>query len=235
MSGQPTSGPEAKPASNGSQRLTRRDGYGRRAVMLGAAAATAGAAVSLAGGTGVAEADTGGAVLLGQRNDATATTEIITSSGNGLDARTSDPGQSGIVGLDTGVAPTSHGVFGSSGSGTGVYGTGGKYGVHGIGTGAANAGVYGQLGSGPIDIWPAGVVGGGGGKNWGVSGSSDQGIGVLAISTKGTALSVAGPASFSTSGVATVTSGATEVTVSAQGVTAGSIVLATPQQAQPGV
>jgi hypothetical protein len=69
----------------------------------------------------------------------------------------------------------------------------------------------------------------------GVTGASATGIGVEASSTSGVALSVLGKVKFSRSGVATVAAGKKTVKVTLAGVTASSLVLATPQKAETGV
>lgn len=61
-------------------------------------------------------------VLLNQTNSATATTEVSTSAGNGLEGNTTADGQAGVEGSDT--SPTGgYGVRGDSDQGIGVYGT----------------------------------------------------------------------------------------------------------------
>ena len=98
--------------------------YGRQALMLGAAAAGAGIALGLVGGAKPADASNGGSVLLGRTNTASDSTIINTRAIDGLQVSTT--GDSG-----------SHGVLGTSTSGTGVEGqtTGdGQSGVSGIDT-----------------------------------------------------------------------------------------------------
>jgi hypothetical protein len=75
--------------------------YGRRALMLGAAAAGAGAAISLVAGAEPAAAADGSAVLLGESNTASATTTTTTKTGDGLKGQTSTEGGSGVYGNDT--------------------------------------------------------------------------------------------------------------------------------------
>jgi hypothetical protein len=127
--------------------------------MLGAAAAGAGAAVSLGAGTDKADAATGGSVILGESNTATATTEVTTTEGDGLRGSTSQTGQNGVEGNDTSGGGGGNGVRGTSELGTGVYGT-----ITGDSTG--QSGVYGDDGS----------TGSGGG--YGVYGTSNSGTGV---------------------------------------------------------
>lgn len=69
----------------------------------------------------------------------------------------------------------------------------------------------------------------------GVTGTSATGTGVKASTTSGVALSVVGKVTFSRSGVATVPAGKKAVKVTLAGVTASSLVLATPQKAETGV
>jgi len=64
----------------------------------------------------------------------------------------------------------------------------------------------------------------------GVFGDTANGTGVLARSTKGTALDVRGKAKFSGSGLVTVAAGAASKKVTLAGVTSASMILATAQQ-----
>jgi hypothetical protein len=63
-----------------------------------------------------------------------------------------------------------------------------------------------------------------------IVGSSNNGIGVQASTTNGTAFQVVGKAVFSRSGIATVNSGSKSVQVTLSGVTVFSMILATVQQ-----
>jgi hypothetical protein len=207
---------------------------GRRALILGAAAAGAGAAVSLAGGMDRANAANGDPVELGESNFATATTSVTNRHGTALGAHTPS-GLSALTGSNTclsrggggaGVTGSSVdgiGVVGTSDNQAGVLGSGvigvsaqGAYGV--VGESEEGVGVYGSSNSGP------GVLGVGG-----------PGAGVLAYNSKGTALQVMGKAEFSTCGVATVKKNTKAVTVTLAGVTTSNIVLATMQQLQHGI
>ncbi len=76
----------------------------------------------------------------------------------------------------------------------------------------------------------AGVAGTGSHGATGVSGESDFGVGVRAVSKAGAALEVNGKVTFSRSGVATVPSHAKSVKVELDGVSKDSMVLATIQQ-----
>lgn len=208
--------------------------FGRRALMLGAAATGAGMAASVAGG-GTAEAAPGKqpAVLLGKSNAAHATTQVTTRTGDGLKGQTFAKGHSGVVGFDTSTASGGHGLYGHSINGSGVLGisqhgngvtgltsTVGESGVAGIDqTATAGAhGVFGQSDHGDA-----------------VHATSLHGTALLGQSTHGLALHVQGKAKFGHSGVATVAGGHTSVTVSVPGISASDIVLATIQQPQPGI
>jgi hypothetical protein len=104
------------------------------------------------------------------------------------------------------------GVLGESDVQDGVTGTGARNGVYGYTSNDGASGVYGQnLGAGN-----------------GVAGRADDGVGVLAASTHGIALSVSGKASFKRSGIATIAAGKTTKTVSAR-LTSSSFILATVQ------
>jgi hypothetical protein len=207
---------------------------GRRAVMLGAAAAGAGVAASLAGG-GLAEAapDAGGAVQLGKSNSAKATTQVITKAGDGLKGQTSATNHSGVVGFDTSTGTGGHGVYGNSVHGDGVLGISAhKTGVVGQGSTVNQSGVAG------VDVTP--TTGG-----HGVFGQSQHGDAVFATSSNGVALRgqsahglalhVEGKAKFAHSGTVTVPSGHKTAHVSVPGMTASNIVLATIQNPQDGI
>lgn len=208
---------------------------GRRALLLGAAAAGAGAAVSLAGGADPADAANGNPVELGQRNFATATTWVINHHGSALTAQT--PGvQSALTGINTLVSMYGGGagVTGSAVDGIGV-----------VGTSSNAAGVYGSgaLGVSGSSTYGPGVVGesdgygvlGQANSGIGVYGFSGSGPGVVAQSLDGIALQVVGQAEFSTCGVATVKKNTKAITVTFPGVTTASIVLATMQELQSGI
>jgi hypothetical protein len=176
MSDQARPADEMKPGTDESSApsAVHRD---RRALMLGAAAAGAGVAASLAGG-GLAEAapDAGGAVQLGKSNSAKATTQVITKAGDGLKGQTSATNHSGIVGSDTSSGTGGHGVYGNSVHGDGVLGVSAhKTGVVGQGSTAGQSGVAG------ID---ASTKTGG----HGVFGQSQHGDAVFATSLNGVAL-----------------------------------------------
>jgi hypothetical protein len=107
---------------------------GRRRLMLGAAAAGAGAAVGLVAGAAPASAApnaNGGAVKLGESNKATTNTSVTTTAENGLQGISSaGGGYAGVNGINntsgcSGVLGTSTnglGVAGSSTNGVGVSG-----------------------------------------------------------------------------------------------------------------
>jgi hypothetical protein len=121
---------------------------GRRALVLGAAAAGAGMAASLVVGNGPAEAENNSPVLLGDANTATATTSITNNAGGAFDATTSaNGGHSAVHGNDT-SAKGGYGVAGSSANGTGVSGMS-TYGpgVYGTTSGNGQAGVAGVDGA----------------------------------------------------------------------------------------
>jgi hypothetical protein len=236
-------------------------------MMLGAAAAGAGAAASLVGG-GLAEAAPDAAtVQLGKANKAGPTTSISSSDGTGIEGRTSKKGNAGVTGFDDTdkAGANGYGVYGRSNYGPGLLGisehrdgvvgntyTSGYSGVAGLDFAKTNGahGVYGQSNNGHgvfgISFNATGVVGQGntsgqsgvagidmaksGGR--GVYGQSTHGTAVYAGSETGTALHVAGKATFSTSGIAHVPSGSDSVSVSIKGVTTASIVLATIQDPQ---
>ena len=205
---------------------TEQDGvttrYGRRALMLGAAAAGAGITVGLVAGAKPAGATNGQAVVLGQNgsnaNTATSTTQINTMSGDGLQAnttgdadshgilgtatagtgvqgQTTGDNQSGVSGIDTSTNG-GYGVYGRSTSGYGVYGE--TQGDNGYGVYANDASQGGATALHGTST-RGNAVAGFSGKGNGVVGLSTEGYGVAAISEEGIGLVAAG-----TSGVLAV-------------------------------
>lgn len=145
--------------------------FGRRAVIMSAAAAGAGVTAGLVAGAQPALAANGDPTLLGETNSATATTAIKTTTGIGLEATASQNGQTGVAGVD-GSTGGGLGVLGASTAGIGVKGTtkaNGKNGVLGVDNSAGGgAGVSGSSLQGN-----------------GVSGSANGGVGVLGTSKLG--------------------------------------------------
>jgi hypothetical protein len=208
--------------------------FGRRALMLGAAATGAGVAASLAGGAGAEAAPDGsGAVQLGKNNSTHSTTQVITRGGSGLKGQTYASGQSGVVGFDTSTASGGHGVYGHSIHGFGILGISEhSSGIVGQNTTAGQSGVAG------IDMTPGsgghGVFGQSS-KGDAVYCTSENGNALHCSSSKGNALFVEGKAKFSNSGVTDVPAHKKTLTISNGTVTPGSIVLATIQKPQSGV
>lgn len=95
--------------------------YGRRALMLGAAATGAGVAASLVGG-GLAEAapDRAGPVLLGQSNVTSGTTIVTSHGGSGLAGQAAGEREAGVKGYDTSSTRKGYGVYGHSVNGIAV-------------------------------------------------------------------------------------------------------------------
>jgi hypothetical protein len=164
--------------------------------MLGAAAAGAGAAVSLVAGAEPASAADGNPVLIGESNTAKATTSVTTKKGNGIEGSTSDTAGSGVYGVNTSTGGQySYGVYGTSQYGAGVYGacvdgagvlgfingaTFDQAAVHGIDESTGEGGGNGVWGS---SLNGTGVLGTG--SDFGVIGSSTHGKGVFGESTYG--------------------------------------------------
>lgn len=154
--------------------------YGRRALMLGAAAGGAGVAASVAGG-GLASAapDSGPVVKLGTSNKTAKTTEISSSSGTGLFGRTAKKGQAGLTGFDDTTSKADHGfgVWGHSNFGAGVFGSSSHFcGVIGNNNSAGQSGVRG------LDFSSSAAANG-------VYGQSNDGDGVLGFSYHGNGVS----------------------------------------------
>ena len=178
--------------------------FGRRAIMLGAAAAGAGIATALVAAEPVS-ATNGNPVKLGDSNSATSSTVVSTTAGTGLQGEASTNGQSGVSGIDT-SPDGGHGTYGRSTNGTGAYGvttgeTTGQSGVYGVddssdggygvrgsstwgygayGVSVHGTGVYGQT-SETLQCGVAGVDDSSGG--FGVQGTSANGWGVHGLIT----------------------------------------------------
>ena len=199
-------------------------------IRLGAAGAVAAlAALIVALSAPQAVATQGQPVIAGQNNTATAETWIWnTALTNGCGFA----GSYALVvcgGTYSEAAGTGVGVIGAGRAfgGTGVRGDGpdGGTGVKGSNAGTTGIGVHGQTGG-----TGSGVYGQATGTGVGVYGDTVNGTGVVARSTNGTALSVAGKATFSRSGTIVVPAGTSARTVTLAGVTTASMVLATSQQ-----
>ena len=167
--------------------------------------------------------------------------------GYGISGVTASVSGAGVIGENpaggVGVLGNSAGGVGvsgiASGGGTGVAGAGGPNGGDGV-SGISNTGngVSGFSDTGPgvfgVNSGPsAAVIGANSGSGIGVKGECTAGIGVLAQGA--TALSVAGRAVFSHSGVLTIAAGKSSATKTRVALTPASLVLATAQQDQPGV
>lgn len=94
---------------------------GRRDLFKMAGVGVLGATVAGLLDASPAGAANGDSVLFGQSNSATATTEVDTTTGDGLHGTTTADGASGVAGIDTSDGG-GHGVFGDSANGIGVYG-----------------------------------------------------------------------------------------------------------------
>lgn len=186
--------------------------HSRRRVVIGGLGALATGLAALVGRSSPASAADGDAMLLGESN--TASTRTF------LDAT----GTSGLIGIQCNVTGTgSLGLMGGTAGGIGVQGS--DYGDNPPGVG--------------LGVYASSTVGDGakaqGGRNgiWGIGGT---GPGVLAENAgTGPALQVEGTALFSRSGVATVKAGDKSVTVGVEGLSASSLVLATPQRHEDSV
>jgi hypothetical protein len=162
------------------------------------------------------------------------------ATGIGVQGATSN-GQSAVAGVDSSGGSGGTGVLGTSTDGTGVSGTSTNgTGVQGVTYSEVASGVAGLDFSG----YSTGVTGtstngtgvsGTSTNGNGLTGTSTNGTGVYAASTGGVALVVSGPATFSMSGVVTIPPGETFATISVNGVTPTSLVLATVQKLEIGV
>ncbi len=115
------------PDGEGPRRSGPDGAFGRRALVMGAAAGV-GVAAGLVAASEPASATENTAVLAGETNTATSTTEVITTSGSGLlgvcDA--SSGLLSGFRGGTVGDSLDAYGVIGASGESTGVLGKSGS-------------------------------------------------------------------------------------------------------------
>jgi hypothetical protein len=113
------------------------------------------------------EAATGGNFILGQANTASATTQVSTTSGRGLEGDTSDAGASGVFGQATATTGTPAGVYGTASAdlGTGVWGVGA------LTVTSNSTGVYGD---GDVGVQGFGSIG--------TMGTSDAGTGLYGFS-----------------------------------------------------
>jgi hypothetical protein len=97
--------------------------YGRRALILGAAATGAGLAADLvAGGTADAAPDAS-SVLLGKLNFTHGSTVVSSKGGTGLSGRTVAKGEAGVSGFDNRPTGGAMGLYGKSIHGTGILGS----------------------------------------------------------------------------------------------------------------
>jgi hypothetical protein len=193
-------------------------------------------------GVPVSRANTDDPVIAGQTSYAGARTQIVSGSGDGLDASTTEQNAlyAGLSGYNAGSGA---GVVGAGASGYGVEGltqtgsagvfgvnSGRGNGIEGLGTGAN--GVYGHSNSPTA----SGVYGENlSGAGYGVAGrvAGGRGVAVLAndASGSGVALRTTGKLQLlRRSGIATVSAGHSTKRVPLAGVTAKSMVIATVQQ-----
>jgi hypothetical protein len=204
--------------------------YGRRALIIGTAAAGAGLAANVvAGGAAVAAPDSpvpdssgpdssapdsSRPVLLGKLNSASGSTVVGSVHANGLEGHTHTKGASGVAGIDFSKAAGANGVYGQTYHGFGVFGIG-IGGGDGVG---GHSNTSGHSAVSAVDSAPGG------------------GTALLGQSAHGLALHAEGKVKFSTrSGVAIVPAGDRTATIGVSGLTPSSKVFATIQQAQSGI
>ena len=199
----------------------------RRGVLISAAAALGGVAAAALGRPFTARATQGSAVLAGVSGQtATSTTEVTTSSGDGLDGTTSSATGIGVVGYNSSTTGETFGVWGrqtSHNDGSAVYGQAddGGTGVFGLSSGIyvaspSKTGVYGRTTHADANAR-------------GVWGESDAGSGLYGKTSTGYALQTVGRLNIGTSGVASIAAGTTtKVVAPGVDVSTGSFVLLTP-------
>ncbi len=189
--------------------------FGRRGLIFGAAAASAGMAADLvAGGSAQAAPDASKPVLLGQQNVTSGATSVGSSNSNGLEGHTHTVNKSGVAGIDFSKVGGANGVYGQTNHGRGVYGIG-IGGGHGV-VGHSNTSGFNAVFA--VDSAPSG------------------GCALLGQSKNGLALHTEGKVKMgSASGVTTVPAGQRTARVQVPGMSASNMVFATIQQAQHGV
>jgi hypothetical protein len=189
--------------------------YGRRALIVGAAAASAGLAADMvAGGSAEAAPDSAKPVLLGKQNITSGATSVGSTNSNGLEGHTHTTNKAGVAGLDFNPKHGSHGVYGQTNHGNGVFGIA-------LGAGDGVGAHSNASGSNALHA---------------VDSASSGGTAMLGQSQHGLALHAEGKVKMSTaSGVTTVASGQRSSNVRVPGMSATSMVFATIQQAQNGV
>jgi hypothetical protein len=189
--------------------------HGRRALMLGAAAASAGLAAELVtGGTAEAAPQASKPVLLGKQNITSGATSVGSTNSNGLEGHTHTTNKAGVAGLDFNPKHGSHGVYGQTNHGNGVFGIA-------LGAGDGVGAHSNASGSNALHA---------------VDSAKSGGTAMLGQSAHGLALHAEGKVKMSTaSGAATVPSGQRISTIGVAGMSASCKVFATIQQAQDGV
>lgn len=224
----------------------------RRVLLTGAAAALGVVTAETLGSAAPAQATQGSAVLEGADNTGATRRTAVFTTGNNEWGTLADPNTSGNGSVGVYGHGQDHGVYGDAGpGGSGLAGTGGEdsgIGVFGIGGVPEGTGVVG-IGGNSATVGGTGVFGNGTGSSPGVSGTGGSGggdgvvgvaggtgSGVLAQNTgAGPALTVEGPALFSTAGVLTVSAGKSSVTKTGVTLTGSSLIFATLQQNHSGV
>jgi hypothetical protein len=189
--------------------------YGRRALIIGTAAAGAGLAADLvAGGQAQAAPDSSHPVLLGKINLTSGSTVVGSKNSNGLEGHTHTDAKAGVAGIDFSKTKGANGVYGQTNHGNGVFGIGidGGNGVGGHSNTSGHSAIVG------VDSAPSG------------------GTALLGQSSHGLALHAEGKVKFSkSSGVTIVPGGQRSATIQVGGMTTSCKVFATIQQPQSGV
>jgi hypothetical protein len=188
----------------------------RRTVLAAAVGAAAATAASALGRPGPVEAHDADDVRLGGFNTAFGITTIWHQNGSAFKAETI--GGTGVWGASAAF----RGVYGSSGTGTGVIGEGGAFGVEGVS--GDPSGIGGRFWTTASSGQTVGVLG---------RSASPSGFGVLAKNTAGgTGLQVDGKARFRRSGKTAIGAGHASKRVYLAGVAANSLVFAVLAQSR---
>lgn len=210
----------------------------RRTLLAGALGGVAGLVATALGRIQPAEAANGQAVTVGGTFSGTSPTSITNSAGDGIIARNTSTGASGLFAHATATTGATFGVFGRSDSTAGVgvgganyQGTGTTRGVKGEAASPSGYGVDGiaSAGTGVRGITSSGV---------GVRGEASSGVAVRAFasSASGTALWATGRVAFSRSGRASIPKNQSYVDVTVVGGLASSAnILALLQASRSGV
>ena len=168
----------------------------------------------MTGGSAEAAPEASKPVLLGKQNVTSGATSVGSTNSNGLEGHTHTTNKAGVAGIDFNPKHGSHGVYGQTNHGNGVFGIA-------LGAGDGVGAHSNASGSNALHA---------------VDSAKSGGTAILGQSPHGLALHAEGKVKMSTaSGFATVAAGQRISTIGVAGMSASCKVFATLQQAQDGV